>query len=308
MKIAMMGSGGVGGYFGARLAASGQEVTFIARGAHLAAMRENGLRVKSGLGDVHIQPTDATDDTAAVGPVDCVVIAVKLWDTDEAGRASLPMVGPGTTVISLQNGVECNDVLGPIVGGERLIGGIAHIAATIETPGVISHLGTMGRITIGELGGGTSDRVRALHDASAEAGIETAASNDIERVIWEKFVFLVGLSGTTALMRQPIGPIRADEDGRAFLLSVMEEAVAVGRAKGIGLDGGFARDRLEFADGLPYDMAASMYHDLMRENRLELDWLSGAVVRFGAELGIATPVNRAIYAALKPFAAGGGGA
>ncbi len=308
MKIAMMGSGGVGGYFGARLAASGQEVTFIARGAHLAAMRENGLKVKSGLGDVHIQPTDATDDPGAVGAVDYVLIAVKLWDTEEAGRAALAMIGPGTTVVSFQNGVECNDVLAPIVGGGRLIGGLAHIAATIEAPGVISHLGTMQRVTIGELGGGTSDRVRALHDASAEAGIETAASDDIERAIWEKFVFLVGLSGTTALMRQTIGPIREDGDGRAFLLSVMEEAVAVGRAKGIGLDAGFARDRLEFIDGLPDDMAASMYHDLIRQNRLELDWLSGAVVRFGAGLGVATPLNRVIYTALKPFAAGGGGA
>ncbi|MCH8197314.1 MAG: 2-dehydropantoate 2-reductase [Proteobacteria bacterium] len=308
MKIAMLGSGGVGGYFGARLAASGEEVTFIARGAHLAAMRENGLELKSGLGDVHIQPTDATDDTAAVGPVDTIVIAVKLWDTEEAGRAALPMIGPGTTVVSLQNGVECNDILGPIVGGGRLIGGIAHIAATIEAPGVISHLGTMGRITIGELGGGTSDRIAALHDACVEAGIETATSDDIERVIWEKFVFLVGLSGTTALRRQPIGPIREDEDGRALLLSVMAEAVAVGRAKGIGLDAGFAEERLRFIDGLPDDMAASMYHDLMRQNRLELDWLSGAVVRFGAGLGVATPLNRVIYAALKPYAAGGVGA
>ena len=308
MKIAMLGSGGVGGYFGARLAAAGEAVTFIARGAHLAAMRENGLKVKSGLGDVHIQPTDATDDTAAVGAVDTIVIAVKLWDTEAAGRAALPMIGPGTTVVSLQNGVECNDILGPIVGGGRLIGGIAQIAATIEAPGVISHLGTMGRIVIGELDGGTSDRVAALHAACAEAGIESATSDDIERVIWEKFVFLVGLSGTTALRRQPVGPIREDGDGRAFLLSVMAEAVAVGRAKGIGLDAGFAEERLRFIDGLPYDMAASMYHDLMRQNRLELDWLSGAVVRFGAGLGVATPVNRVIYAALKPFAAGGGGA
>jgi 2-dehydropantoate 2-reductase len=308
MKIAMLGSGGVGGYFGARLAAAGEAVTFIARGSHLAAMRENGLKVKSGLGDVHIQPTDATDDTGAVGPVDTIVIAVKLWDTEQAGRAALAMIGPGTTVVSLQNGVECNDVLAPIVGGGRLIGGLAHIAATIAEPGVISHLGTMGRITIGERGGGSSDRVAALHDACAEAGIETAVSDDIDRAIWEKFVFLVGLSGTTALRRQPVGPIREDGDGRAFLLSVMEEAVAVGRAKGIGLKAGFAEERLRFIDGLPYDMAASMYHDLMRENRLELDWLSGAVVRFGAELGIATPVNRVIYAALKPYAGGGGGA
>ncbi len=303
----MLGSGGVGGYFGARLAASGEEVSFIARGAHLAAMRQNGLKVKSDLGDVHIQPANATDDTTTVGPVDTIVIAVKLWDTEDAGRAALAMIGPGTTLVSLQNGVECNDVLAPIVGAGRLIGGIAQIAATIEAPGVISHLGTMGRITIGELGGGTSDRVAALHDACANAGIETAASDDIERVIWEKFVFLVGLSGTTALRRQPVGPIREDEDGRAFLLSVMAETVAVGRAKGIDLDAGFAEKRLRFIDGLPYDMAASMYHDLMNENRLELDWLSGAVVRFGAGLGVATPVNRAIYAALKPFAGGGGG-
>ena len=302
----MMGSGGVGGYFGGRMAAAGHDVVFIARGAHLDAIRKEGLRIESrDMADATIQPANATDDTAEVGPVDCVIVGVKLWDTEAAGRAILPMLGPETMVLSLQNGVECDDILGPIVGRERLIGGIAQIAASIGFPGTINHIGTMQRIVIGELDGGSSARVEALHRAMLDGGITAEVSDDIERTIWDKFVFLVGLSATTTLMRTPIGPIREDPDSREFLLDVMRETVAVGRAKGVGLPKDYAEDRLAFTDGLPFDMTSSMHHDFERGNPLEVAWLSGAVARFGRELDIATPVNHTVYAALKPHAAPG---
>jgi len=305
MRFAMMGSGGVGGYFGGRLAASGHHVTFIARGAHLDAMKAEGLRIESGLGDALIRPAEASADPASVGVVDCVVFAVKLWDTDAAGRAIAPLVGPETTVVSLQNGVECDDVLAGFIDRRRLIGGVANIAAAISRPGVIHHLGTMQRIVIGEFDGTTSPRLLALAEALDGAGVVTEISDDIERTIWQKFVFLVGLSATTSLLRTTLGPVREDAERRALLLEVMAETVAVGRARGVALPADTADDRLAFADGLPFDMTSSMHHDLERGNKLELAWLSGAVVRFGSELGITVPRNEAVYAALEPFAAGG---
>jgi len=306
MRIAMMGSGGVGGYFGGRMAAAGHDVTFIARGAHLEAIRRDGLRIESrDMADATVDPASATDDPAEVGPVDCVVVGVKLWDTEAAGKAMLPMLGPETTVVSLQNGVECNDILAPIVGRERLLGGIAQIASSIGLPGVISHIGTMQRVVIGEFGGAASARVEALHRALLDGGITAEISDDIERTIWEKFVFLVGLSATTTLMRTTIGPVREDPDSRDFLLGVVREAVAVGRARGVGLPDDYAEDRLAFIDGLPFDMTSSMHHDFERGNPLEVAWLSGAVARFGHALDIPTPVNHTVWAALKPHAAPG---
>jgi len=304
VKFAFMGSGGVGGYFGGRLAAKGHDVTFIARGAHLAAMRKDGLRIESReIGDVLVHPVQATDDPQSVGPVDYVVIAVKLWDTAKAGRAVKPMAGPDTTVVSLQNGVECNDILGPIIGPEHLIGGVAQIGSSISKPGVISHIGNMQRIFIGELDGGTSDRVEALRAAWEESGVDVEAKDDIQRAIWEKFVFLVGLSATTSLTRTTAGPIREDPDMRRLLMDVMAEVVAVARAKGVDLAEDYAEARIKFIDGLPADFTSSMHHDLERGNKLEVPWLSGAVARMADELGIDAPVNRVVAAALKPFAA-----
>ena len=306
MRVAMMGSGGVGGYFGGRLAAKGCDVTFIARGRHLDAIRARGLRIDSrDMGDATIQPAQATDDPSDVGYVDYVILGVKLWNTAEAGKAILPMVGPETAVLSLQNGVECDDILARIVGADRLIGGMAQIASSIGEPGVIKHIGTMQRIVMGEPAGGSSPRVEALHAALDAAGVVSEISPDIERTLWEKFVFLVGLSATTCLTRTTIGPIRDDPDRRAMLLNVMRETVSVGRAKGVALPEDYAEDRLKFTDGLPVDMTSSMHHDLERGNPLEAAWLSGAVARFGQELGIATPVNQAVFATLKPHAAPG---
>ena len=304
MRIAMMGAGGVGGYFGGRLAASGCDVTFIARGRHLEALRNNGLRIDSrDIGDATIDPVEATDTPADVGVVDYVIVGVKLWDTEEVGRGILPMVGPDTTVLSLQNGVECDETLARVVGTGHLIGGVAFIASSISEPGVIKHIGTMQRVVVGERAGGSSLRVNALHEALLQGGINAEVSENIERTIWEKFVFLVGLSATTTTLRTTLGPVREDPESRELLLDVMRETVAVGRAKGIDLPADYADDRLAFADGLPVDMTSSMHHDLEAGNRLEVAWLSGAVARFGQELGVATPVNQSVFEQLERYAA-----
>lgn len=303
MRIAMMGAGGVGGYFGGRLAASGCDVTFIARGRHLEAIRNNGLRIDSrDVGDATIDPAVATDSPADVGVVDYVIVGVKLWDTEDVGRAIAPMVAPDTTVLSLQNGVECDETLASVVGAKHLIGGVAFIASSIREPGVIEHIGTMQRVVVGERAGGSSRRVELLHEMMLQAGITAEVSDDIERTIWEKFVFLVGLSATTTMLRTTLGPIREDPEKRKLLLNIMRETVAVGRAKGIDLPEDYADDRLAFADGLPADMTSSMHHDLKAGNRLEVAWLSGAVARFGDEVGVATPVNQTVLAALRPHA------
>ena len=300
----MMGSGAVGGYFGGRMAAAGCDVTFIARGRHLKAIREHGLRIESAaLGGVRVCPARATDDPVQAGVVDYVILGVKLWDTAVAADAMRPMVGPGTTVLSLQNGVETEE-LERALGPHRLLGAVAFIGSAIEAPGVIRHVGTMQRVVVGERGGAASARVERLLDALRRGGIDARASDDIKRAIWEKFVFLVGLSAATTLMRKPLGPVRQDPEAREVLLGAMRETAAVARARGIRLEPGFARGRFEFADGLPAEMTSSMHTDLERGNPLELHWLSGAVVRFGRETGVPTPVNAVAHAALLPYAAG----
>ncbi|HSF47552.1 MAG TPA: 2-dehydropantoate 2-reductase [Burkholderiales bacterium] len=304
MKIAVMGAGGVGGYFGARLAAGGADVAFIARGEHLRAIQREGLRVESGLGDVLLKPAQATDHAASVGLVDFVLFTVKLWSTSEAARELKPLLGPETAVISFQNGVDAVAILSEELGRPHVMGGVAHIGAVIERPGVIRHNGTLARLTFGELDGRRSSRLEALLAACLGAGIDAHLSDDIQRAIWEKFVFLVGLSGMTSLTRTPIGPIREDPVTRAMLLEVMREAASVGRAEGANLPKDIAEKQLAFADGLPYDMISSMLGDLNRGNRLELEWLSGAVARLGEQHGIATPANRFIHAALKLHARG----
>ncbi|MED5535566.1 MAG: 2-dehydropantoate 2-reductase [Pseudomonadota bacterium] len=305
MHIAMMGSGGVGGYFGGRLVAGGCDVTFVARGKHLQAIRGHGLKIASrDMGDVVVNPAKATDNPEEVGAVDYIIVAVKLWDTESVGRTILPMLGPKTTVLSLQNGVEADEILADIVGAKRLIGGAAFIASSIAEPGVIKHIGTMQRVVIGEHSGGSSSRVEALHEALRKGEVVAEISHDVQRTVWEKFVFLVGLSATTTLLRTPLGPIREDLKNRALFLDVMRETVSVGRARGVALPKDYAENRLEFADGLPTDMTSSMHHDLENGNPLELAWLSGAVIRFGQDAGIPTPVNQMIFNKLEPHATG----
>jgi 2-dehydropantoate 2-reductase len=299
MKIAIVGTGGVGGYFGARLAQSGSDVHFIARGRHLEAMRSEGLRVESPLGDMLIKPVSVTAEPKTIGPVDLAIVAVKLWDTEAAARSLEPLIGPHTAVISLQNGVDKDAILARFVDKKNILGGLCYIAASIGGPGLIQHAGKMARITFGEFNRVRSERAVAFLKALQDAGVTAELSDDIERAIWEKFVFLVGLSATTTLMRSTIGPIRSDPDTRALLLDAMDETVRVGIAKGVGLDPQYANKGLELCDAVPATMMSSMQVDLSRGNRLELDWLSGAVVRFGKELKVSTPVNRVTYGALK---------
>ena len=304
MKILVMGAGAVGGYFGACLAAAGSDVIFVARGAHLAAIRDQGLRVESPLGNVHITPAKVTADLASAGTVDVVLFAVKLWDTEEAAERIRPVVGPGTAVVSLQNGVQKDEALRSILGPEAIVGGVSYIAASIARPGVIRHTGKLQKIVFGEYDGKRSARCLALLEECTRAGIEAELSDDIERAIWEKFVFIVGLSATTSAIRLPIGPIRSHPQTRALLLDVMREAVAVGRAGGVHLDPGFAENRLAFCDTISPDMTSSMQVDLERGNRLELRWLSGSVVELGEKRGVPTPANRVLYDTLVLHAEG----
>jgi 2-dehydropantoate 2-reductase len=304
MKIAILAAGGVGGYFGARLAAAGYDVTFVARGKHLAAIRKNGLRVTSPLGDLVIEHPKVVEEIDSVGKVDLVLLAVKLWDTEAAARSLKSVVAQGAAVVSFQNGVQKDDVLARHLPREAIIGGVCYIAAVISEPGVIAHSGTMQKLAFGEYDGTRSARVEAFDQACQKAGITTEVSRDIRRLIWEKYVFLVGLSGTTASIRKPIGPIRENPHTRAFLLDVMHEAVAIGRAKGVALPENYAENRLAFCDSLPATMTSSMHHGLERGNRMELPWLSGGVADFGKALNIATPRNSAIADILELYAAG----
>jgi 2-dehydropantoate 2-reductase len=301
MKIAVMGAGGVGGYFGAKLAASGEEVHFIARGAHLEAMQKSGLQVLSANGDVQLKPGNATGDPASVGPVDLVMIAVKLWSTEDALRDAKPMVGPNTAVVSFQNGVVAVDAITKAYGKERTLGGVANIAAVIEKPGVIRHTGTMAILSVGELDGKPSVRTKTFLDACTKAGIQARVSDDIQKTIWEKYVFLVAASAMTSLTRLPLGAIREDPDTRALTKQIMSEVVAIGKAKAVNLDSDLADKLLERLDGMPREMVASMLGDLERGNRLELPWLSGGVVEIGKQLGVDTPANAFIVAALKLY-------
>jgi 2-dehydropantoate 2-reductase len=305
MRIAIMGSGGIGGYFGARLALGGSDVTFIARGRHLAAMQEHGLRVESELGNLHVRQVKVTDDPASIGAVDLVMIGVKLWDTEHAARQILPLTERGAAAISFQNGVQKDQILRGVLGDAPLLGGVSYIAATIGEPGVIRHTGTMQRLVFGEFDGSSSPRAEAFLAACKAAGIDAELSTDIRRTIWEKFVLLVGLSGATSLARLPIGPIRDPPQSRAVLLDLSRETEAVGRANGVNLPDNFAEDRLAFIDGVPAKMTSSMSNDLQRGNPLEVAWLSGNVVELGEAAGVPTPCNRAVDAMLAPPAAGG---
>ena len=295
--FAIMGSGGVGGAFGARLARAGFPVTFIARGDHLAAIVAHGLRLEAP-DDSFTAHAPATDDPAAIGPVDFVLFAVKLWATEPAARACRPLLGPETAVLSLQNGVDGLDTLVETLGPAHVLGGVAEISATIAAPGVIEQMSGFGRLRFGELDDSRSLRAETLGNALGDAGIDYEHSPSVQRTVWEKFVFLTGLSALTALTRHPIGAVRDNPLTRALLREVVAEAAAVGRARGVPLPDDLVESRLAYFDTLPEAMRASMAHDLAGGRRLELPWLSGAVVRLGAGLGVPTPANRFVEAAL----------
>ena len=300
-----MGSGGVGGFYGGRLAHAGFDVSFIARGSQLAAMRQHGLTIESEpQGDIHIPQVKVTDDPATIGVADFVLIAVKLWDTEAAVRAVTPLCGPKTAVVSLQNGVLKDDILRRAFGESAVLGGVVYVATRIVRPGVIQQTGTTQRLILGEYDGRRSARAEALHGALERAGIKAEISDDIRRTLWEKFAYLVGLSGSTAAMRSTIGPIRAHPQTRAFLLDLMREASAVGRSHGVNLPEDYAEQRLAFVDTLAADMTSSMHNDLNSGNPLEVSWLSGGVVQLGREVGVPTPANRAVWDILALHAGG----
>jgi 2-dehydropantoate 2-reductase len=300
MRIAAMAAGAVGGYFGARMAAAGHDVFFIARGANLEAIKKNGLKIESVHGDVHIAKPNVTDDPASVGPVDIVLFAVKLWDTEKSAEFSKPLIGPNTRVITLQNGVDSVERLTPILGSEHVIGGVTYVVSVIARPGVIKQTSPFQSIVCGTSSGRPDAPLQAFVEAAKAAGINITVSDNIERDRWQKFVFLSATSGATAVTRIPMGPILADPDTRALFKNIMRETLAVGCAKGVALDPAYVDERMAFADkNATPTMKASMANDLDRGNRLELDWLAGQVCKLGRQYQVATPVNDTIYAALK---------
>ena len=304
MRIAVVGAGGVGGGFGAALAKAGADVTFIARGAHLAAMKSAGLKVQSPRGDTHLVPTQATDDPASIGPVDFVLFCVKLWDVESAGEAIRPIVGPDTAVIPLQNGIDAAERLLPILGPRAVMGGVAQISASIIAPGVIQQVGTFMRIIFGELDGTGSPRAGQFLAMCQKAGFDVTLSDQIITELWMKFILLSTNAGITAATRQPIGKLRDDPDIGPVMMAAFQEVIDVARARKVALPPDAMARVADFVAHAPPAMKASMALDLDRGNRLELPWLSGKVVELGRQLGVATPMHAMMAAMLKPYTMG----
>jgi 2-dehydropantoate 2-reductase len=304
MKITVMGSGGVGGYFGARLAAAGNDVTFVARGAHLAAMQKHGLRLDSEIGSLHLNPAKAVADAGEVPEADAILFAVKMRDTESAAESLRPLVAKGATVFTFQNGVESGARIGRVVGAGKVVEGAARIAANISEPGVIRQIGDFAILEFGEADGKPSARTQAFHAACVAAAIAATLSGSISRTIWAKFALLAPVSGMTALTRGPIGPVRANGKSRALLQAAVEEAVALGVALKTGLVAEDAGRTMQLIDGLPSSMVASMCHDLLAGKPIEVEGLSGAVARLASENGVPAPTHAFIAAALAPFTDG----
>jgi 2-dehydropantoate 2-reductase len=306
MRIAVMAAGAVGGYYGGRLAAAGHDVTFIARGAHRDAIRRDGLKIESALGDLHLKDVNVTDDPKQVGPVDLVLFAVKLWDTERAGEQTRPLVGANTRVITFQNGVDSVERLAPILGDDATIGGATYVVTTIAKPGVIRHTGTIAKVRCGRLDRRPDAVLAGYVEHMKAANIDITLAEDMRLDLWKKFVLLSGTSGITASTRQPLGVIRDDQDMLAFFYKLMHETMAVGRAAGVAFPPDFRAELDRSVATFPPTMRASMANDLDAGNRLELDWLAGKVVALGRKYAIPTPAQEAVYAILKPYRMGRG--
>jgi 2-dehydropantoate 2-reductase len=304
MRVGIMAAGAVGGYFGARLAAAGHDVTFFARGGHLEAIRKNGLKIESPLGDLHLKNVNATDDPSTVGAVDLVLFAVKLWDTERAAEQLKPLINARTRIVTLQNGVDSVERLVPILGDNAVIGGATYVVTVIASPGVIRHGNTFARLRCGRVDGQPDETLAGYVRDMQAAGIEATLSEDMQTDIWKKFVLLSGTSSITAGTRQTIGPIRDDPDMRAMFFKLMHETLAVGRAAGVRFPAAFEQELQQSAEAFPPTMKASLANDLDAGNRLELDWLAGKVVELGRKLGVPTPAQETIYAVLKPYRMG----
>ena len=299
MKIAAMAAGAVGAYFGGRMQAAGHDVAYIARRAHLDALRKDGLKIESVHGDLHLPKVNATPDPKEVGPVDVVLFAVKLWDTETAAELAKPLVGPNTRVITLQNGVDSYERVSAILGKEQTCPGTAYIAAVLGGPGVMRHTSKFATMRVGRMDGKPDARLAAFVEAAKAANIDIQPQDDMNRERWQKFIFLSSMAGVNCMMREPIGKVLADPDTRAFYKKLMEECLAVGQKSGAKVPSSWVDDRMTFSDNAPPGMKASMLHDLEAGNRLELDWLTGKIVALGKELGVPTPGSDAVYAAVK---------
>jgi len=303
MRIVVMGAGGTGGYFGAKLARAGEDVTFVARGAHMEAIRARGLRVKSAIDGEWVVQAPAVERLAGLPPADLVLFCVKSFDTDSAGEAIKPVVGLGTGVLPVQNGVDNEERLERILGPGHVMGGVAQVLATIEAPGVVSHR-FLGRIVFGEMDGLPSERARAFLQACERAGIQAQISANMLRALWEKYVFIAAHAGMTALTRSPAGIVRAVPETRAMYRLILGEMVALGNVAGAGLDTDLVDTSMGMLDNLGAAFTSSLHHDLAEGKRLELEALHGHAVRLGERHGIPTPMLFAVYAALKPYADG----
>jgi 2-dehydropantoate 2-reductase len=303
MRIAIIGTGGVGGYFGARLAAAGADVVFFARGNHLQALKTHGLQLESINGNLHLPTVNATDDPSNAGPVDAVFFTVKLYDTDTAVKLLPPLIGNDTVVIPFQNGVESIDRLADAVDRAHVAGGTVYISSIVTEPGVIKHT-ALGRMIFGELSGERTPRMERLLEQCRQAEINVDLSDHIEVDIWSKFVHLSVFSGMTTVTRAPVGVLRDDPDLFAMWQAAVVESIAVARAKGIGLPRSAFEDVIRNVNNFPAQARSSMLEDLERGRRLELPWLSGGIARMGRELDIDTPIHRFIATVLKPYVNG----
>lgn len=304
MRIAVVGAGGIGGIFAAALAEAGAEISLVARGPHLAAVREHGLRIEGDRGETQVRPAAATDDPASIGPVDIVLVCTKLWDVETAGEQIRPLIGPGTAVVPLQNGVDAHERLIPIVGPASVMGGTAFVTGSIVAPGVIRQTGTYQRMTFGELDGSDSARGRGLAEWCDKAGFEGVFSPDVRVPMWDKFVMLVPMSGLNALTRLPFGTWRETPELVELCDAALRETVAVGRAEGVNLAPDAVETGRRVIAAMPPHHMTSMGNDLLRGNRLELPWFAGKVVELGRKHAVPTPANGFIYAALKPYVNG----
>lgn len=305
MKIAMMATGGVGGYYGARLAAAGEDVRFIARGAHLAALRTHGLTLHSENGNLQLPSVRVTDDPTTIGTADIVIFAVKQYDTEATARLIVPLLGDETAVISIQNGMDPQERLKTIAGDKRVMGGTTYITgAKVISPGIITHSGSIARLVFGEFDGSLSARGERFFSTCKKAGIDAHFSGNVAKDMWAKFALLSAFSGVSSMLRAAAGAIMRNPETRELLRNAIAETVAVAKAKGIDLGDDYVARHGDFYGSIPPDTKSSMLMDLENGRPLELNWLSGAVARFGDELGVPTPIHHAICGALKCIANG----
>lgn len=300
MRIAIFGTGAVGGYFGAQLARAGEEVSFVARGEHLQAIRTQGLRIETPKGELVIQPARATDDPAQIGTVDAVFVGVKAWQVPETAQAMRPMIAPNTVVVPLQNGVEAPAQLAAALGAEHVLGGTCGTLSQVTGPGRIRSIGEMHFVKFGELDNRPSERTERLRQAFERAGVKAEVPADIHQAIWGKFVLVVSFGGVGAVTRAPLGVIRTVPETRRMLERCLHEAVAVARARGVSLSDAAVASTLALFDAMPAGATTSLQRDIVEGRPSELEAWNGAAVRLGREAGVATPLHEFIYHSLLP--------